>query len=86
MSELRHFRSLKRGIKMIWRRGNYSENTVETILGQIKYGRYFDGEMKWYAGVTANVVQSLSAHGFTKEEIYGRKKTLCAGIYRKEKL
>lgn len=69
---------------MIWRRGNYSENTVETILGQIKYGRYFDGEMKWYAGVTANVVQSLSAHGFTKEEIYGCKKDLMCWDIPKE--
>ena len=26
---------------MIWRRGNYSENTTEMILGQIKFRRTF---------------------------------------------
>lgn len=59
---------------MIWRRGNYDKNTVEMILQQIKFGRYFEGSSKWYAGVTANVVQSLTAHGFTREEIYGRSR------------
>ena len=72
---------------MIWRRGNYSENTAEMILGQIKYGRYFDGHFQWYAGVTANAVQSLAAHGFTKEEIYGRgRELLCWDIRREDAL
>ena len=56
---------------MIWRRGNYSENTVDMILNQIAFGKYFqNGE--WYVGVTANAVQSLTAHGFAGEEIFGR--------------
>lgn len=72
---------------MIWRRGNYGENTAEMILDQIKYGGYFDGDSRWYAGVTANAVQSLTAHGFTKEEIYGRGwELMCWDIRREDAL
>lgn len=72
---------------MIWRRGNYSENTAEMILNQIKYGGYFSGDFRWYAGVTANAVQSLAAHGFTREEIYGHGwELMCWDIRREDAL
>ncbi len=55
---------------MIWRRERSEENTVAAILDRLAAC----GDLKngsWFIGVTANLIQSLTAHGFDKKTIYG---------------
>lgn len=46
---------------MIWRRGNYAFNTVESSVSFVRHLSYFK-QGTWFVGVTANAVRSLNAH------------------------